>query len=77
MPASQPSLLCPFRKLPIPDPQACAKIGVCGLEFIGDFLPCLQAKCAMWHPSEHIVVPESPPAHEYDIPGHCGLAGRP
>ena len=72
MPASQPSLLCPFRK-----DYATYSPGETDLPMAQAFAPCLQAKCAMWHPSEHIVVPESPPAHEYDIPGHCGLAGRP
>lgn len=70
---SEPKL-CPFRKH-FNAPSALTNAAI--IEWQDEFAPCLQEKCAMWHPARHVVVPESPPAHEYDIPGYCGIGGKP
>jgi len=67
----EPNKLCPILML---CPPKTGREPSC--ETYGDIV-CLQDKCAMWHPAVHVVVPESPPAYEYDITGYCGLAGKP
>lgn len=58
--------LCPFRKT-----------GVHGPDGGEEFAPCVEEKCAMWQKERIEVQHGEIGFHEYTIPAHCGLAGKP